>query len=138
MPLSNPADFQFSLEEPFYGRLFTRRSDLTNDIRLLTQARNAWRGLFRRMRRPSTDNDGLLGDSAHSACPHAAYANAMSQRIAWMTNRSTARSSANRSLPASSFAEYHDLPEMGVTHSRVPATRWPCGTVAAAERTSTW
>jgi hypothetical protein len=35
MPLSNPADFQFSLEEPFYGRLFTRRSDLTNDIRLL-------------------------------------------------------------------------------------------------------
>jgi hypothetical protein len=35
MPLANPADFQFSLEEPFERRLFTRRSDLTNDIRLL-------------------------------------------------------------------------------------------------------
>ena len=35
MPLANPADFQFPLEEPFYGRLFTRRPDLTNDIRLL-------------------------------------------------------------------------------------------------------
>ena len=35
MPLANPDDFQFALEEPFYGRLFTRRPDLTNDIRLL-------------------------------------------------------------------------------------------------------
>jgi hypothetical protein len=36
MPLAtNPADFQFSLEEPFYGRLFTGRPDFTNDIRLL-------------------------------------------------------------------------------------------------------
>ena len=35
MLLANPEDFQFSLEEPFEGRLFTRRTDLTNDIRLL-------------------------------------------------------------------------------------------------------
>jgi len=35
MSLANPEDFQFSLEEPFEGRLFTRRTDLSNDIRLL-------------------------------------------------------------------------------------------------------
>lgn len=35
MLLANPEDFQFSLEEPFEGRLFTRRTDLSNDIRLL-------------------------------------------------------------------------------------------------------
>ena len=35
MSLANPEDFQFSLEEQFEGRLFTRRTDLSNDIRLL-------------------------------------------------------------------------------------------------------
>ena len=35
MSLANPEDFQFSLEESFEGRLFTRRTDLSNDIRLL-------------------------------------------------------------------------------------------------------
>jgi hypothetical protein len=35
MSLANPADFQFPLEEQFEGRLFTRRTDLSNDIRLL-------------------------------------------------------------------------------------------------------
>ena len=35
MSLANSEDFQFSLEEQFEGRLFTRRTDLSNDIRLL-------------------------------------------------------------------------------------------------------
>src|SRR5450631_497676 len=35
MSLANPEDFQFSLEEQFEGRLFTRRSDLSTGIRLL-------------------------------------------------------------------------------------------------------
>jgi hypothetical protein len=37
MSLANPEDFQFSLEEQFEfeGRLFTRRTDLSNDLRLL-------------------------------------------------------------------------------------------------------
>jgi len=38
MPLANPDAFQFALKEPFYGRLFTRRPELTNDIRLLIGA----------------------------------------------------------------------------------------------------
>src|SRR5664280_502193 len=35
MSLTSTADFQFPLEEPLDGRLFTRRKDLTNNIRLL-------------------------------------------------------------------------------------------------------
>jgi len=35
MSLTNIADFQFPLDERFDGRLFTRRKDLTNNIRLL-------------------------------------------------------------------------------------------------------
>src|SRR5664280_1654263 len=35
MSLTSTADFQFPLEEPLNGRLFTRRKDLTNNIRLL-------------------------------------------------------------------------------------------------------
>ena len=35
MSLTSTADFQFSLEAPLDGRLFTRRKDLTNNIRLL-------------------------------------------------------------------------------------------------------
>ena len=35
MSLTNTADFQFPLDEQFDGRLFTRRKDLTNNIRLL-------------------------------------------------------------------------------------------------------
>jgi hypothetical protein len=35
MSLANSADFQFSLDEPFEVRLFTRRTDLSNDIQLL-------------------------------------------------------------------------------------------------------
>ena len=36
MPLANSAaDFQFPLEDQFEGRLFTRRKDLSNDLRLL-------------------------------------------------------------------------------------------------------
>src|SRR5665647_2545095 len=35
MSLTRTADFQFPLEEPLDGRLFTRRKDLTNNIRLL-------------------------------------------------------------------------------------------------------
>jgi len=40
MSLANPEDFQFSLEEQFKGRLFTRRTDLSNDIRLLIGTNN--------------------------------------------------------------------------------------------------
>ena len=35
MSLANSADFQFPLEDQFEGRLFTRRKDLSNDLRLL-------------------------------------------------------------------------------------------------------
>jgi hypothetical protein len=35
MILVNTADFQFPFEEPLNGRLFTRREDISNDIRLL-------------------------------------------------------------------------------------------------------
>jgi hypothetical protein len=35
MSLANSADFQFPLEDQFEGRLFTRRTDLSNDLRLL-------------------------------------------------------------------------------------------------------
>ena len=35
MSLATPEDFQFSLEEQFERRVFTRRTDLSNDIRLL-------------------------------------------------------------------------------------------------------
>src|SRR5450631_4537718 len=35
MSLANSADFQFPLEDPFEGRLFTRSKDLSNDLRLL-------------------------------------------------------------------------------------------------------
>ena len=49
MSLISTADFQFSLEAPLDGRLFTRRKDLTNNIRLLIGsnsehcAKNDWR-----------------------------------------------------------------------------------------------
>ncbi len=34
MLLANTADFPFPFEEPLNGRLFTRREDLSDDIRL--------------------------------------------------------------------------------------------------------
>jgi hypothetical protein len=35
MSLANPEDFRFLHKEQFEGRLLTRRTDLSNDIRLL-------------------------------------------------------------------------------------------------------
>ena len=101
MPLSNPADFQFSHEEPFYGRLFTRRSDLTNEIRLLTPGSECSAGLLQNKETIHCRPAGSNGAGRHALMR---YANAMADgNITWMTDGSHGQVVGQPSLPASSL-----------------------------------